>query len=105
LDVELPLHSLNVSEAVSVASECCKFILNLNEYQVLSLKECSIILQEDLEDLSREQENRLYEILKKDLLVVTGYPNKNRAFYTYNDESFDILYKGVEICSCSSTEI
>jgi nondiscriminating aspartyl-tRNA synthetase len=57
------------------------------------------------EDFTREQEQKLCE-LHGDAIIVKNYPRKVRAFYSMpNDKdpelcnSFDLIYKGLEICS------
>ncbi len=57
------------------------------------------------EDFTREQEGTLCNVLG-DLVLVKEYPRSVRAFYSMPNEkdtqvcnSFDLLYKGLEICS------
>ena len=86
---------------------------------VITFKECvkllneHNIIQDPYEDLTTENEKALGSIVKSvyssDLFVLTEYPIRARPFYTkqLNDEytkSYDIIFKGVEICSGAQRE-
>lgn len=71
--------------------------------------------QDELEDLSTENERKLGEIIREkydsDLFVVTEYPTACRPFYTKVNEnnplycnSFDIIMRGTEISSGAQRE-
>ncbi len=58
------------------------------------------------EDFSKEDEQKMYEIIGEDAFFIYNFPSKIRAFYSmpYEDneeicKSFDLMYKGVEISS------
>lgn len=104
MDCEFPIDEPFVENVYIQPITFLMNLLNVNDYKVISLEsdEIKTILNSDiLDDLNRADEYKLYETLKSDLIVTTNYNNKNRAFYTYKNQSFDILYKGVEICSGS----
>lgn len=104
MDCEFPINEPIVENVYKQPLEFLMELLNINEYKVISLESDEIkeVLNRDsIIDLNRADEIKLYESLNADLIVTINYDNGNRAFYTYKNQSFDILYKGVEICSGS----
>ncbi len=59
-------------------------------------------------DLDPDAEILISEYVKEkygvDFVFITDYPHHARAFYTMQDRSFDLLYKGVEITSGAQRE-
>jgi nondiscriminating aspartyl-tRNA synthetase len=58
------------------------------------------------EDISREHEKKVCEIYGSEAVLITKWPTELRAFYSKPDKenpkvcnAFDLLYKGMEICS------
>lgn len=56
------------------------------------------------DDLSKEHERKIYEILGEELYFIEKFPTKIRAFYTMPDDdiysrSFDLFFRGLEIAS------
>ena len=58
------------------------------------------------EDLAREHEKKLYEILNEELFIIHDWPTESRAFYSMPKEdddkvclAYDLMYKGLEIAS------
>lgn len=58
------------------------------------------------EDISREHEKKVCEIYESEAVLITKWPTELRAFYSKPDKdnpkvcnAFDLLYRGVEICS------
>lgn len=56
------------------------------------------------DDLSKEHEKKIYEILREDMYFIEGFPTKIRAFYTMPmddvySRSFDLFFRGLEIAS------
>lgn len=58
------------------------------------------------EDISREHEKKVCEIYNSEAVLITKWPTKLRAFYSKPDKdnpeicnAFDLLYRGMEICS------
>jgi len=84
---------------------------------IVSFNECVKMLndigfqQHDLEDLSTVNEKKVGELIKEkyksDLFIIDQYPLNVRPFYTMPSDtipysnSFDMIFKGVEICSGS----
>ena len=60
---------------------------------------------EDTSDMSPEDERQICEWAKKkygsDFVFITDYPVEKRAFYTYQNRSFDLIFRGLEINSGS----
>ena len=85
---------------------CSKPVIKEITYEkALSLLNANGQKMEFGEDLNRDKEAMLCSLLG-DLVIVKEYPKSVRAFYTMpNDKdervcnSFDMLYKGLEICS------
>ncbi|SNW62586.1 Aspartyl-tRNA synthetase [Orpheovirus IHUMI-LCC2] len=92
-----------------------------NEPLCLTFLECVQLLKEsgyeqnELEDLSTENERKMGEIVKEkygsDIFVITQYPTSCRPFYTKIEESnslysnsFDIIMRGTEISSGAQRE-
>jgi aspartyl/asparaginyl-tRNA synthetase len=82
--------------------------LTLDEAKEI-LKEKGIYLKKD-QDISDEGERLLYEILGIDMIFISQYPIAKRPFYHKWDkekgttESFDLIFKGIEITSGSIRE-
>lgn len=87
----------------------------------IEFRKCIEILEKEYwykilegEDISSEWERLIYEYVKKtyghDFVFITHYPSKVRAFYTMKSidskrsESFDLIYKWVEITSWAQRE-
>lgn len=58
------------------------------------------------EDFSREQEKRMFDLIKGEALLIYEYPTAIRAFYSMPTEkdpkvcnAFDLMYRGLEIAS------
>ncbi|MBD3389880.1 aspartate--tRNA(Asn) ligase [Candidatus Micrarchaeota archaeon] len=58
------------------------------------------------EDLSKEQEKKIYEVLGEELVIINDWPTESRAFYSMPREdkpevckAYDLLYRGLEISS------
>lgn len=58
------------------------------------------------EDISREHEKKVCEMYKSDAVLITKWPTALRAFYSKPSKeegkvcnAFDLIYRGVEICS------
>ena len=58
------------------------------------------------EDIGRDEERKLYELLKEEAFFVTEFPTKERAFYSMPkpedpkvSNSFDLMYRGLEMVS------
>lgn len=104
MDCEFPINEPIVENVYKQPLEFLMKLLNINEYKIISLESDEIkkiLNRNSINDLNRIDELKLYESLKSDLIVTINYENSSRAFYTYKNQSFDILYKGVEICSGS----
>jgi len=104
MDCEFPINEPIVENVYKQPLEFLMKLLNINEYKVISLESDEIkeiLNKNNVDDLNRVDEIKLYESLNSDLIVTINYHNDSRAFYTYKNQSFDILYKGVEICSGS----
>lgn len=59
-------------------------------------------------DLGRDEERKIYELLKEEAFFITEYPTDERAFYTMPKKddprvsnSFDLMYRGLEMLSGS----
>lgn len=107
LDAEFPLRALDVNEVMYHCLEVLKGMFPIISIRATP-KDFSITLRDALKvvngnasatDLTAQQELDLYLKLNQEFIFVTNYPNEARAFYTYEDQSFDVLYKGVEIIS------
>jgi nondiscriminating aspartyl-tRNA synthetase len=76
----------------------------LAEAQEIVAKEFNRTI-EDTTDMSPEDERQICEYAKKkynsDFVFITDYPVTKRAFYTYENRSFDLLFRGLEINSGS----
>ena len=83
----------------------------------LTLQEVYRILREEkhyempkaaLGDIDPDGERLIGEYAKEkyhsDFVFITDYPHDARAFYTMDDRSFDLIYKGVEITSGAQRE-
>ncbi len=83
----------------------------------LTLQEVYRVLREEkqyempkaaLGDIDPDGERLIGEYAKEkfnsDFIFITDYPYKARAFYTMDDRSFDLIYKGVEITSGAQRE-
>lgn len=84
-------------------------VLSLREAQALILKETGVDKTKE-PDLEPEDERFLCEYAQKnlnsDFVFVTHFPTKKRPFYTHVDpenpeytRSFDLLFRGLEMCS------
>jgi nondiscriminating aspartyl-tRNA synthetase len=84
-------------------------VMTLREAQALILKETGIDKSKE-PDLEPEDERFLCEYAKEnlgcDFVFVTHFPTKKRPFYTHIDpecpeytRSFDLLFRGLEMCS------
>jgi len=58
------------------------------------------------EDIGRDEERKLYELLKEEAFFVTEFPTNERAFYSMPkpedpkvSNSFDLMYRGLEMVS------
>lgn len=81
---------------------------------VINYQEAATLLKDFnvTQDISTENEKELGRLVKEiyntDIFILYGYPTKVRPFYTKNDgefsRSFDIIFKGVEICSGAERE-
>lgn len=124
-DVMRMVNALMVFVTESVEKQCAKELALLDMPKVLAPQEFPIFtLKEVLEivkhetgvdktnepDLEPEDERFICDYanknLKSDYVFVTHYPTKKRPFYTYVDpedntvtRSFDLLFRGIEICS------
>jgi aspartyl-tRNA synthetase len=57
-------------------------------------------------DLGRDEERKLYEIIKEEAYIISEYPTTARAFYSMPNaenekisNSYDLMYRGVEMAS------
>lgn len=104
LDCELPISLPVVEHVYKPALEFLMNLFNIEKFTIISLQSDlikTILNRKEVKDLNREDELNLFKYFNTDLIVTTHYDNDERAFYTYKDQSFDILYKGVEVCSGS----
>lgn len=77
----------------------------LNDYKVMTFNEVKNILGSTGLDMNGEDEIAISKYVKEkhntDWLFITEYPSETRPFYTKDMNSFDLIYKGVEITSGS----
>ncbi len=77
----------------------------LNDYKVMTFNEVKNILGSTGLDMNGEDEIAISKYVKEkyntDWLFITEYPSETRPFYTKGMNSFDLIYKGVEITSGS----
>lgn len=102
LDCEFVMNSLNVQELIDKCTNIIGYLIDYHYIPTqLTVQEAATKLGIETNDLSNQQELDLYNLLEDDIIVLTHFDNSIRAFYTYKDQSLDILYKGVEIVSGS----
>lgn len=77
----------------------------LNDYKVMTFNEVKNILGSTGLDMNGEDEIAISKYVREkydtDWLFITEYPSETRPFYTKGMNSFDLIYKGVEITSGS----
>lgn len=106
LDYEMPMSTLDVRE---LTEECYNILSSMLNYSNGNVESITMTLEHafkllgksNITDLTSQDELDLYKITGEELLFIINYPNSERAFYTYKEESFDVIYKGVEIVSGS----
>ena len=93
-----------------------QILLPEKPFPVITLEEAHTMLGAESEpDLSPEQEQgiskKAKEMYNSDFIFVTHYPVSKRPMYAYEDEdmkgytkSFDLIFRGVEICSGGQRE-
>jgi nondiscriminating aspartyl-tRNA synthetase len=124
LDVETVLTSDGVKHLIELEVNILRYIIDnliqycstdfnylnveypeLNDYKIMTFTEVKNILGSTGSDMNGEDEIAISKYVKEkyntDWLFITEYPTETRPFYTKGKNSFDLIYKGVEITSGS----